>query len=136
LSTPDHPVCLVVLTPVSEKPGIEIEDDFDTELIWWFERHGLMLKPELVGGVVSVIARQNPFHPVRDYLESLPAWDQVPRIGTWLIDYCGVESSDQTPNHYAEAIGEKFLMGAVARVFEPGCKFDCTIGSGRRPGHL
>jgi predicted P-loop ATPase len=86
-----------------------------------------MLKPELVGGVVSVIARQNPFHPVRDYLESLPAWDQVPRIGTWLIDYCGVESSDQTPNHYAEAIGEKFLMGAVARVFEPGCKFDYTL---------
>jgi predicted P-loop ATPase len=51
----------------------------------------------------------------------------VRRIGTWLIVYCGVESSDQEPNIFAMAVGEKFLISAVARVMEPGCKVDTLL---------
>src|SRR5436853_164224 len=47
-----------------------------------------------------------------------------PRIGSWLIDYCGVESSDANPNLYGMAVGEKFFISAVARILEPGCKVD------------
>ena len=113
--------------PISAKPGAEIEDHFETEIIRWLERRTLRVKPDLVNRVVDMIARKNPFHPVRKYLEFLPDWDRVPRIGTWLVDYCGVESSDEKPNFYANAIGEKFLVSAIARVFEPGCKCDYTI---------
>jgi predicted P-loop ATPase len=113
--------------PISALPGAEIEDHFETELIRWYERQGLMAKPELISRTVDAVARKNAFHPVREYLESLPAWDGVSRIGTWLTDYCGVESSDKDPNIYAGAIGEKYLISAVARVYVPGCKCDHTL---------
>jgi hypothetical protein len=111
-------------TPITATPGCELEDHFDTETVRWLERHGLMVKPDLVRRVADTIARRGSYHPVRDYLESLPAWDGKPRVDSWLIDYCGVESSDANPNLYAMAIGEKFLISAVARILEPGCKVD------------
>jgi predicted P-loop ATPase len=110
--------------PVTAAVGAEIEDLFDTEVTRWLERRRVMVKPDIVRRVVDGIGRRNPYHPVRDYLQSLAPWDGTPRIGTWLIDYCGVESSDENPNHYAMAVGEKFLISAVARVMEPGCKAD------------
>jgi predicted P-loop ATPase len=110
--------------PITAAVGNELEDHFDTEAVRWLERRGLMVKPDLVRRVVDAIARRNSYHPVRDYLNSLPAWDGKPRIGSWLVDYCGVESSDANPNDYAMAVGEKFLISAVARILEPGCKAD------------
>jgi hypothetical protein len=110
--------------PITAESGSELEDHFDTESIRWLERRGLMVKPDLVRRVVDTTARRNSFHPVRDYLDSLPAWDGTPRIGTWLIDYCGVDSGDANPNEFAMAVGEKFLVSAIARVMKPGCKAD------------
>jgi putative DNA primase/helicase len=101
-----------------------LEDHFDTETVRWLERRGLMVKPDLVRRVVDAVARRESYHPVRDYLETLPAWDGKPRIDSWLVDYCGVESSDANPNQYALAVGEKFLISAVARIMDPGCKVD------------
>lgn len=121
---------LVVLrplpSPITAQPGVEIEDHFDTELIRWFERKYMRVSPNLVTRAVDAVARRNSFHPIREYLESL-IWDGVPRIGTWLIDYCSVESNPETPNLYAMAVGEKFLISAVARIMEPGCKADCLL---------
>jgi hypothetical protein len=102
--------------PITAAEGSELEDHFDTEAVRWLERRGLMVKPDLVRRVVDGIDRRNSYHPVRDYLESLPSWDRRPRIGSWLIEYCGVESSDSNPNEYAMAVGEKFLISAVARI--------------------
>jgi predicted P-loop ATPase len=113
--------------PVTANAGSEIEDHFDTELVRWLERRKLMVKPDLVRRVVDLIARRNSYHPVRDYLETLPAWDGVPRISTWLIDYCGVESSNSNPNGYAMAVGEKFLISAVKRIMHPGAKCDSML---------
>jgi len=114
-------------SPVTAEVASEIEDHFDTEVVRWLERKRLMAKPDTVRRVVDLIARRNSYHPVRDYLESLPVWDGVPRVGTWLIDYCGVESSDEKPNRYAMAIGEKFLIAAVKRILEPGSKCDSML---------
>lgn len=63
-------------------------------------------------------ARENSFHPVRQYLESLE-WDQLPRLNTWLSIYLGVE-----PNKYSAGIGRMFLIAMVARILAPGCKAD------------
>jgi predicted P-loop ATPase len=51
----------------------------------------------------------------------------TPRIGTWLIDYCGVESHEVSANAYVRAVGEKFLISAIARVMDPGCKVDHVL---------
>lgn len=68
-----------------------------------------------------VAAEKFKFHPVRDYLKELE-WDGVPRIDTWLTTYAGVDD-----NVYTRAVGAKTLVGAVARIFNPGVKFDTML---------
>jgi hypothetical protein len=64
------------------------------------------------------VAHQRGFHPVREYLDGL-LWDGTPRLDTWLIECAGVKDTD-----YTRATSRLMLMGAVARVRRPGCKFD------------
>ena len=79
------------------------------------------------GQAVQSVAREHPFHPIRDYLNSL-TWDGTGRISDWLTLYLGAEPSD-----LARAIGAKWLIGAVARVFQPGRKNDtCLILEGQQ----
>ena len=111
--------------PVTALPGQELEDHFDTEVVRWFERERLMIKPEVARRTVDRMARMNSFHPVRDYLRGLPPWDGRNRMESWLFDYCGVDpGTTESPNIFAPAVGKMFLISAVARIFEPGCKAD------------
>lgn len=64
------------------------------------------------------VTRKNRFHPVREYLNGL-VWDGTARIESLLIDYLG--ASD---NEYVRAVTRKTLVAAVARIMEPGAKFD------------
>lgn len=61
------------------------------------------------------------FHPIRDYLNSLE-WDGVQRIDKLLVDYLGAAN-----NIYTWESMRKMLVGAVARVMRPGCKFDLVL---------
>ena len=71
---------------------------------------------------VMVVAREQAFHPVRDYLEAL-AWDATkPKAETWLQTYLGVKNSP-----YVRAIGPRFLISAVARIYNPGAEFDHVL---------
>ena len=79
---------------------------------------GFLPNRELFHDVVSIVARENRFHPVRDYLNSL-AWDQQPRIERWLIDYAG---APDTP--YVRAVSRILLVAACRRIRHPGCKYD------------
>lgn len=62
------------------------------------------------------------FHPAREYFDSLPEWDRVPRVESLLIDYFGVEDSS-----YTRAVMRKTLIAAVARTYHPGVKFDSAL---------
>ena len=64
---------------------------------------------------------KNSFHPVRDYLKGLE-WDGVERLDNLLIDYFGADN-----NIYSKEASRKMLVGAAARVFNPGCKFDLVL---------
>lgn len=61
------------------------------------------------------------FHPIIDYIKA-QTWDGTNRIDTLLIDYFGAED-----NTYTRAAIRKMLCAAVARVFEPGTKFDTAL---------
>jgi predicted P-loop ATPase len=66
----------------------------------------------------TVVANENAYHPVRDYLNGL-VWDGTERLDTMLIRYMAAED---TP--YVRAVTRKWMVGAVKRVMQPGCKFD------------
>ena len=90
-------------------------------------------KPYRITGVqkvtdaFSIVKANNSFHPVRDYLNSL-TWDGTERLDTIFIDYMG---ADDTP--IIRAMSRKCFTAAVARVMNPGEKFDyVTILVGRQ----
>lgn len=71
---------------------------------------------------VTKVADDRSYHPIREFLASLPEWDRVPRVDTILVDFLG--ASD---NAYVRAVTRKTLCGAIARVMNPGCKFDTML---------
>jgi predicted P-loop ATPase len=93
-------------------------DHHETRTMVWFQHEGLTPSRGDVGRAVQAAARYNPFHPVRNYFDSL-AWDQIPRLDMWLQTYFHVEDSD-----YVRAIGPRYLTSAVARIYDPGCQVD------------
>ncbi|CAE6768599.1 hypothetical protein R69619_03735 [Paraburkholderia nemoris] len=103
-------------------------DSDSTNLRIYFERqYHLMATNEAAASALHAYAEMNRFHPLRNYLSSL-AWDGVQRIATWLVRYCGARD---TP--YVREAGRCFLVGAVARIFQPGCKLDtCMLLEGRQ----
>lgn len=71
---------------------------------------------------VTKVADDRAYHPVREYLDNLPAWDGICRVDTLLMDYLGAEGSI-----YTKSVMRKTLCAAIARVKQPGCKFDYTL---------
>lgn len=70
---------------------------------------------------MSLEFERNLFHPVMDYLEGVK-WDGKQRVDTILVDYLGAED-----NIYTREAIRKMLVGAVARIFRPGCKYDLVL---------
>jgi predicted P-loop ATPase len=64
---------------------------------------------------------RNHFHPILDYLNDLK-WDGIQRVDKLLIDYMGADD-----NIYSREAIRKMLVGAVARVMNPGVKFDLVL---------
>ena len=69
------------------------------------------------------VAKENAINPPRECLSRLK-WDGKRRLDTWLTYYLG---ADEQPAEYLAMVGAKWLIGAVSRVFEPGCKFDSVL---------
>lgn len=70
---------------------------------------------------IKNVSMRNRFHPVRDVLDSLE-YDGEEHIRSLLPDYLGVEDTE-----YSYQVMRLWMLGAVARVYEPGCKFDYTM---------
>lgn len=103
--------------------GTEWSDADDVDLQAWLQVRGIEVRARnTIADCVSRVARDNPSHPVRDWLSGL-TWDGRKRLTHWLPDYLGAEG----PAAYLEAIGPAFLISAVARVFKPGCQADHVL---------
>jgi predicted P-loop ATPase len=65
-------------------------------------------------------AKQNAYHPVRRYLEGLSNLSPI-SIDDLSRRYFG------TTDPFYDLLVKKWLIGAVARIFEPGCQFDNAL---------
>ncbi|MBQ6419148.1 MAG: hypothetical protein IJP54_08270 [Synergistaceae bacterium] len=70
----------------------------------------------------SRVAMERRFHPVRDYLDTLPEWDGTERIPTMLVRYMKADDTE-----YVRTVTKKTFAAAVARVYSPGIKYDCIL---------
>lgn len=78
---------------------------------------------EQLNGVIDMVAQDNAFHPVVEYLESLE-WDGVSRVETYLPG---------APDAYTRRVARLVAVQAVARALDPGVKVDnCLILTGRQ----
>lgn len=102
------------------KPGWNDTDH--AHLKMYFDRHYGIWSPTKVKDALLSAASERVFHPIRDYLDSLPVWDGTERVDTLLIEYLGAED-----NSYTRAVMRKTLVAAVARIYEPGTKFDYIL---------
>lgn len=104
------------------KGGVEWRDDDSIQLRVWLSRNREFdVSTDLIDQAVLSVAQIKVLHPVRDYLRGL-RWDGVPRLETWLIDYCGARDSA-----FVREAAKKFLLQAVSRIYNPGCKADHIV---------
>lgn len=68
--------------------------------------------------IVDKAIQDRQFHPVQDFINS-KKWDGVERAETLLIDFMGAEDTE-----YTRLATIHWLTGALARIFNPGVKFD------------
>lgn len=102
--------------------GVPVRDDDETAINVEIARmYGIRAPSSLVGEAIRHVGQQHLFHPVLDYVNA-QVWDETPRIDTWLVDRCAAED---TP--LVREIGRCFLLSAIARVKQPGCKVDNVL---------
>ena len=94
----------------------------------WVQGERLPMSKEIAEQAIQVVAHRLKFHPMQDWMHSLE-WDGVERIDHWLHDMLGVEMEgidpdDEGLDQYVRQVGSKWLISAVARVMQPGCKAD------------
>src|SRR5690606_6115447 len=108
--------------PWSVDVGRRVTDDVVRRIRQYLvELTGMSWGKDDVTEAVLTLVRENPFHPVRDYLDGLQ-WDGVPRVDAFLVRYAGAAD-----NAYTRAVGAKTPLAAVRRVRQPGCKFDNVV---------
>jgi predicted P-loop ATPase len=76
---------------------------------------------QAVRGALESAARKYAYNPLQDYLRTLQ-WDGTKRIDKWLATYIGAEDNETN-----RIIGRWWLISAIARAMEPGCKVDHVL---------
>ena len=116
--------------PKDPKPGPWTDADTARAANWFARTWIAGMKPitvstKCIDSAVIVAAEANAYHPVKEYWEPLK-WDRDPRVASLMPRYFGAVDTE-----YTRAVGTCLLVGAVARVYEPGCKHDlCPIVGG------
>ena len=126
--------------PVQPATDGEWADIDDVRLqVYLTKTYGFEPKKTTVMDAVMQVAHGNPFHPVREYLDAL-VWDGTPRLASLLGERWGALSTAGSAalrredpgawlrlGKYLELAGAKWLVGAVARIYRPGCKLDTML---------
>jgi predicted P-loop ATPase len=128
-----------ICQPFPPKPGQvstvyrPMRDEDGLEALSYWQGNGLPnAKKGTVWDALMLVASRNPFHPVREVLQG-DEWDGGEKVGRLFIDYfpAWLPDRDEDPEDhdemvaFLERVAECFMVGAVARIYDPGCKLDC-----------
>ena len=114
-----------IVKPVGwPRSGKTLNDTDMKYILRRMEKYGISSEKTLESAI-RIVANENRYHPIRDYLNGLQ-WDGTERIAHVLHHFLGAAEDKYT----CEAM-KIFLLGAIKRVFQPGCKFEtmlCLVG--------
>lgn len=112
-----------IMAEVPWREGREPWRDVDTTLLMdWLQREvALNMGDVHLTAAVATVAASNAHSSVKDWFDGL-TWDGKPRLDHWLVDYLGAEGTE-----YHRMVGRWWLISAVARVYQPGCKADHVL---------
>ncbi len=99
-----------------------IDRDGSSTVAWLGKHYDLHPGLSAVKEALTDVAHRHRFHPVRDYLSTLPEWDGVSRVERILTDVLHCED-----RAIHQAFIRRTLVAAVARVMEPGCQVDTAL---------
>jgi putative DNA primase/helicase len=102
-------------------PRALADADISAVTTWLNQSAELPVPSRITAEAIRFVADAEHFHPVRAYLGALE-WDRVPRLDLWLHDHLGAEDTD-----LHRAFASRWMIGMVARIFEPGCQFDTAL---------
>lgn len=108
--------------PIAAHPRLDREIvacDYDAIAAHARADHELDVGHETAERGARLAAARNASDILLDFVAALPAWDNQPRLNTWLSAYLGC---DDTPYH--RATGRAWLRAAMARALTPGLLVD------------
>lgn len=102
--------------------GQELRDK-DIVFVQYYLAHNKQFEMGIdkITNALTELSERNHYHPIKFYLSQLE-WDEEKRLDEWLIKTCGAED-----NIYTRAVGSKYLMASIARIYKPGIKFDNVL---------
>lgn len=95
--------------------------DLANAKVYFEQVYGIWSPAKFKDALLAVVSSERLYHPVKEYFATL-SWDGVPRVDSVLIDYLGAED-----NIYTRSVTRKTLVAAVARIYQPGIKFDTIL---------
>ena len=105
------------------KKGDEWSDRDDAQFRAYLRRTYKEFSAEkIIFDTVTSYSDAHSFHEVKQYFESLPKWDGIPRAETFFIDWLNVADSK-----FVREVTLKWLTAAIARIFHPGCEFQWAL---------
>lgn len=108
-----------------KRRGRALTDTDVHQICLYLEKNYDLRREKQIRSALDIVSSEQSFHPIRDVLNNLH-WDGVPRIRHLFPRYLGAEESD-----YVYEITKLMMLGAISRVFKPGCKFEimvCLVG--------
>jgi predicted P-loop ATPase len=105
------------------KPGKQLDkDDLTNFRTYCSEVYNLIPSKDDTREAIYAAAKECSYSAALRWIESLPSWDGVPRLDSWLSMYLYAEDSQ-----YTRLIGAWWLLQSVARVYHPGEQTDGTL---------
>ena len=103
------------------RAGPAVSDNDMNNILSYMARNYDLRADKLCWRAITTAAYENGFHPIRDYLEGL-VWDGQERIRHALRHFLGAPEDELT-----HQCMKMFMIGALRRIYEPGCKFEYVL---------
>lgn len=95
----------------------------DTDCFFgWIEETCGIKDERKIKRAINTLENANAINPLIERLENLPAWDGIPRAETLAIKFLGADDT-----WYNREMMKLHMLGALARAYFPGCKYDTAL---------